>query len=283
MTADQTPQRGIVYAASINDRFVEEAFLSAETVKQRYPTLPITLFTDRPQHVLCTMPCFDSVEPMAGVGGVRSPWAAGQLNRLRCLPRTPYDHTLHLDTDTQVLTEELPALFDLLDRMDVAMVETATDDSYSRVHFGKRMFNAGLILYRRNDKTRQWLETWAALSERNFQIAGLTPLPPVPALSHIAAEDIRRRLLFMDQISLVQMLSPDVNLTGLSVQTLDYSWNHRGSRLTENNRVPVKILHLPALKELTNADIQSLAFAWKQSGRTADAARLTDLIRSKYP
>ena len=93
--------RGIVYVATKNDRYVEEAFLSAESVKQRFPDLSITLFTDAPRHALCTTDRFDCVEMIEGVTGLASPWAEGQLNRLRCLPRTPYARTLHLDTDTE--------------------------------------------------------------------------------------------------------------------------------------------------------------------------------------
>jgi hypothetical protein len=275
---------GIVYVATKFDRYLEEAFLSANSVKQRFPELSITLFTDLPHHALCSAAgCFDRVEPIVGVAGLASNWAEGQLNRLRCLPRTPYERTLHLDTDTRVLTEELPRLFDLLDDVDLAMVETATDDSYSRKHFGRRMFNAGMQLYRRNDRVWAWLAEWIATSERNFNLAGQTPLPAVPALAHVAAEDVRRKLLFMDQISLVEILSPEVNRFGLAVKILDYSWNHRGSRQAANNRAPVRILHAPGLKGLTHADILDLAFRWKSSGRAAEATVLYDYIYGKYP
>src|SRR5262249_3793402 len=118
---------------------------------------------------------------------------------------TPYARTLHIDTDTRVLTEELPWLFSLLDDIDVAMVETSIDDSYTRKHFGRPMFNTGFMLYRRNDLVWSLLEAWAAASERNFRLAGQTPLPTVAALEHVAAEDVRRRLLFMDQISFVEL------------------------------------------------------------------------------
>ena len=197
---------GVVYVATVQDRFLEEAFLSAETVKQRFPDLPITLFTDRPGHKLCTALQFDSIETIEGAEKFRSSWAGGQLNRLRCLSRTPYSRTLHLDTDTRVLTEELPWLFDRLDDVEVAMVETAIDDSYSRSYSGYRMFNAGLVLYRREEKVWRWLQAWIALTERNFRLADQSPLPKVPLLVHVNSEDVRRRLLYMDQISLFELL-----------------------------------------------------------------------------
>jgi hypothetical protein len=275
-------ERGIVYVAVKQDRYVEEAFLSADSVKQRFPSLSITLFTDRPRHALCATDRFDAIEEISSLSGFASSWAEGLLSRARCLRRTPYARTLHIDTDTRVLTEELPALFDILDDIDVAMVETAVDDSYSRQHFGRRMFNGGLVLYRRNERIWAWLEAWAAASEQNFHLASQTPLPPVPILSHVAAEDVRRRLLFNDQISLVEILSPEVNRFDLALKILDYSWNHRGSRLPGNNRAPVRILHAPALKGLTHADILSVAFTWRRGGRSAEATALYEYIASKY-
>jgi len=275
--------RGVLYVAVKQDRYVEEAFLSADSVKQRHPELSITLFTDRPQHALCATDRFDAVETISSATGFGSVWAEGLLSRAQCLVRTPYARTLHIDTDTRVITEDLPALFAVLDEFDVAMVETATDDSYSRHHFGRRMFNGGLVLYQRSERVWAWLAAWAQASEENFRLAGRTPLPDIPSLSHVAAEDVRRRLLFNDQISLVAILSPEINRFGLAVKTLDYSWNHRGSRLPANNRAPVRILHAPALKGLTHADILSVAFVWRQQGREAQAAALYHYIAGKYP
>ena len=274
--------RGVVYAASMDDCYVEEAFLSAESIKRRHPFLPITLFTDRPQHMLCRMACFDSVQPIDGVNGLR-PWSAGQLNRLRSLPRTPYDLTLHLDTDTRVVTDGLLQLFSVLENADLAMAETTVDDSYSRIKFGSRMFNAGLALYRKQENTIEWLNSWADISQRNFIAATQPLIPRVPILDHVSDELVRRKLLGMDQISLIELLSPEINHTSLRITILDYSWNHRGSRLPENNRVPAKILHLPILKKTIVPDMLSVAQRWNKEKRLEDAAFLHDYITMRYP
>ncbi len=273
---------GIVYVAAKHDRYVEAALLSAESVRLRYPNLPITLFTDRPGHSLCLASHFDDIRPVAGIPGIGSAWAEGQLIRLRCLPLSPYQRTLHLDSDTRVLTDELDWLFDRLADSDVAMVETAVDDSYSRRHVGRRMFNAGFVLYRRNSKTLAWLDAWATLSDQNFRAAARTPLPDVPALRHVGAEDVRRKLLNMDQVSLVELLSPDVNRFDLAVTTLDHSWNHRGSRMPANNRVKVRIVHAPALREMTIPDLIALEFSWRRAGRATEADVLAAYVADWY-
>lgn len=226
-------------------RYLAEALISADSAKRRCPSLPITLFTDNINDTLCSATCFDNVIAIDDLGIVASTWAGGKLARIHCLRLTPYEYTLHIDTDTQILTDELPRLFHILDEeADVAMVETSLDDSYSRSHYGRRMFNNGLVLYRRNALVWKCLEEWFALSERNFRLAASTdPLPSLPGMEHVKEEKVLRHLLGSDQVALVEILSPEVNKFGLKVKTLDYSWNHRGSMQKDKNVEAPRILH----------------------------------------
>jgi len=267
MSAGHQHDRGVVYVATQVDNYVEDAFLSADSIKERYPDLSITLFTDRLSHPLCATDRFDHVECAAEVpdfhlGTVvdHAPrWSEGQLSRLLSLRRTPYRQTLHLDTDTKLVTDELMSLFDLLDDIDVGMTECSMDDSYSRLEYGRPMFNAGLILYRRNDLTWDWLQEWAELSERNFRWASANPLPRLASLRHLSDEGIRRKLMCMDQISLVEILSPETNKFNLKLKILDGSWLYRGSQLQEQKATP-RILHIRRSDlELENAIHRALA------------------------
>jgi hypothetical protein len=123
--------------------------------------------------------------------------------------------------------DELPWLCSVLDRADIAIVEATPFDSYSRRLCGKPMFNAGVILYGSNDRISQWVQEWAAISERNFWLAETTPPGIVATLSHITDENTRRRLLCMDQVGLLEILSLETNRIGLAVQKLDDCWNYR--------------------------------------------------------
>jgi hypothetical protein len=281
-TQSLPPDAGIVYSATTHDRYVEEAFLSAESVKRLYPRLPITLFTDRPSHLLCGLGLFDNVEKINTPRKLTLPFAKGQLARLWALLRTPYERTLHLDTDTRVLTPELPELFNLLENFDLAMVETTVDDSYSRYHYGRRMYNVGVQLFRKSRETRYWLETWIELTERNFLATTRRRLEDIPSVRHIVSEEVRRKLLNMDQISLVEVLSPEINQLGLKFYPLNPSWNHRGSKLPENNQEPVKILHLPELRQSIPSDLLAVANSWRSAGKT-EAESLVRYITSLYP
>ena len=268
---------GVVYVASSEESSLEEAFLSAGSVKNVAPSLPVTLFTDEPGHPLCRLGVFDEVIPIERVTSTLPPSLQGKLLRLQSLMKTPYERTLHLDTDMRVLTPEVVKLFELLNDADVALVETSLD-SYSRFHAGRRMYNAGLILYRLNEKTRSWLSEWASLSERNFQMARQTVLSPLPVLNHLKDEAVRRKLLEMAQISLLELLSPETNRFNLGVRPLDYSWNHRGSRFPDNNRQPIRIKYWLDLKKATRPDLLLSAYRWKKENRIQDAAALYDYI-----
>ena len=103
--------RGIVYVATKHDRYLEEAFLSANSVKERFPDLPITLFTDLPRHPLCLTGRFDQIETIVGVSGFGSNWAEGLLNRVRAAgPERRQDVAVSLDAlegDLHVRTHHL--------------------------------------------------------------------------------------------------------------------------------------------------------------------------------
>ena len=49
---------GIVYVATRREHYLAEAFLSAHSVKDFAPDLPITLFTDLPQSPFANAPLF---------------------------------------------------------------------------------------------------------------------------------------------------------------------------------------------------------------------------------
>jgi tetratricopeptide (TPR) repeat protein len=279
----RTKNCGVIYVATKLDRYVEEAFLSAESVKRHAPNLKVTLFTDRPQNPLCGVGCFDDVQTIASQSGFGLAWAEGQLDRIACLARTPYELTLHLDTDTRVFSDALSTLFRFLDEYDVAMVEERFDFSYASKHSGRRMFNAGFILYRRNAPVSQWLKLWEERVRRNFNMALKSPVPIVPELADVTDEDIRRLLLRMDQIALMEILSPEVNLLGLQLMTLDDSWNYRGTKSSENKNGSVKIVHSEEYKASTKADILDVALAWLKAGSDDRAQRLYDYIAYTLP
>jgi len=274
---------GIVYVATKDERYVAEAFLSASSVKDLVPDMPVTLFTNLEDSVFAQDDCFDTVIPIGTIERYSSQWSEGQLDRILCLPNSPYRYTLHLDTDTRVRSAEIRDVFAFLDDHDIAMVECAPDASVSRHHYGRAMFNVGFILYRRNEKVMALLKAWGELTAEYFGLANLDVVPKVDCLAHIADPELRRKLLFMDQTSMVQLLSPEVNKFGLDLRILDESWNFRGATGDRKLKQPLKVDHQPALRNVLGRDIVNSAIRYQSSGNADRALAILDGLLARAP
>jgi hypothetical protein len=261
-----TDQAGIVYVATRKENYVAEAFLSAHSAKDLMPNLPITLFTDMVDSVFCKGHCFDKVVPIATQTNYRSRWADGQLDRIKCLIQSPYERTLHIDTDTRIQTAEIKAFFKKLDSIDIAMAECQMDASVSASHYGHPMFNVGVILYKKSDNVIRLFDEWRALTTVHFDLANLDVVPPVDCLPHIDDQELRRELLFMDQLSMVQLLSPEVNKLELRLEILPEAWNYRGSGKDRVFKQAIKINHHPSLRSRLGEDIIDRASRYHRSG-----------------
>jgi uncharacterized protein (TIGR02466 family) len=273
------PDCGVLYVASKQDTYVEEAFVSAASVKRHAPSLHITLFTDRTDNPLCRAGCFDRVEPFTSTTGFDSPRPEAQLDRLACLARTPYARTLYLDTDTRILTPAVATVFGLLDNAEIAMVEYVPEYSHARTHVGRRMFNAGVILYRRSDPVLQLFQRWAQRLRHNLALAAQTPLPCVPELSHIRDEDVRRALLRIEKIALMEILDPAKAPADVRAHVLDASWNFRAQR----PRPGINILHAHERVGSIAAEILEVAHSWMKAGDVGRAGQLYDYVGTLEP
>ena len=264
----QKEKRGIVYVATRREHYLAEAFLSAHSVKDFAPDLSITLFTDLPESPFATAPCFDRVEAIKTSRIFSSLWAEGQLDRITSLARSPYECTLHLDVDTRIMSDEFLGLFDKLEKIDVGMVICQPDVSKCARWTGFPMFNVGLILFRRNDKTGQLLEAWRELTTEHFHMANQENLPRVEYLTHIDDVERRRELLFMDQTSFVRLLSPTTNKFDVELEILEEYWNYRGTGKGLERRFdsPVRISHHPSLRNRLGGDIFERCQQYLQAG-----------------
>lgn len=240
--------KGIVYVATKREKYVAEAFLSASSAKLQAPEIPITLFTNLVDSAFAGAPCFDQVISIDSIEGFDRSWSEGQLDRILCLPRSPYEYSLHLDSDTRVRSADIASVFSLLDDHDMAMIECSPDNSYSREQYGRPMFNCGFILYRNDDKVGELLAAWAELTSEYFTLAAGEEEPQIECLTHIPGQKLRRKLLFMDQVSMVQLLSPDTNRFDLDCLVLDESWNYRGSRSGRPAPSHIRVDHHPDLR-----------------------------------
>lgn len=269
-----TPSRGIVYVATRREQYVAEAFLSAHSAKDFAPDLPITIFTDLHTSPFVTSPCFDQVVPLETSSRYRSGWAEGQLDRVRSLINTPYDQTLHLDSDTRFMTADFLTLFRRLNSIDIGMVVCEPDVSKCASWTGLPMFNVGLILFRRSDKVLALLQAWENLTRHHFELGNLEQVPQIEGVRHIEDPEMRRELLFMDQTSFVQLLSPEVNRFDLKREILDEGWNFRGTGAGRTLAYPLRISHHPSLRGRLGEDIVERARQYQQAGQVELARAL---------
>lgn len=127
------------------------------SLKSAMPDVPITLFTDQSE-VECSNA--DRILPVSDP-------ANDYGDKILPLANTPYDRTLFLDSDTYVC-EDVSPLFEILDRVDIAMAHGPIRSSYSvgdtsvpgGVPAAFAEFNTGVILFRKSSQLLNAFEDW---------------------------------------------------------------------------------------------------------------------------
>jgi hypothetical protein len=280
----EKPNKGVVYIATKEEKYVAEAFLSATSVKELVPDLHVTLFTNLKDSAFARDDCFDTVVPIDTIRDYGKSWSEGQLDRIRCLPKSPYEHTLHLDSDTRVMSPEIADVFSLLESHDIAMVECLPENSYSCEQYGRPMFNVGFILYRKSGGVMDLLFEWERLTATHFAIARDRPAACPEWLSHITDAEVRRNLLFMDQLSMVRLLSPEVNRFGVDCKVLEHSWNYRGTEQEPASDVQIRVNHHPDLRgDQFKRDIAAAGSGFAESGDKERALQIFEAALDQWP
>ena len=139
---------GVFYIAT-GDQFVAEAERSAQSVRDAMPDVPIAIATDgEPEfgfdHVIeIDDPDYSFTDQIAN------------------LHRSPFDRTLHLDTDIY-MDANAEELFDVLDRFDIAVAHNHNRSVYDPpgVPDSFPEYNTGVVAYRNDDALREFTEFW---------------------------------------------------------------------------------------------------------------------------
>jgi hypothetical protein len=145
---------GVLYAAT-GSRYVDEAAVSAVSLKKVMPGIKIHLYTD-----------LDEVpEVFDAVSKIENP-------RLNCYDKvlpmlnSPFEKTLFLDTDTYVCSE-LSELFKILDRFDILACHIPIQgaNSIEGIPTSFPELNTGMVAFRKSEATQQFFERWLRLYE----------------------------------------------------------------------------------------------------------------------
>lgn len=153
-------ERGVLFVAT-GKKYINAAIRAASAVKENCPGLPIAFFGDWQNHGFAfqvTPYPFDIVEK------IDNPHRRSKVDYLF---QTPFDKTLYLDTDTNVV-EDISGIFELLERFDVAVGHAMRRNSANRLTSWRTklpkafpQFNSGVFLYKNTPAVLNFLQKWS--------------------------------------------------------------------------------------------------------------------------
>lgn len=157
--ADIEFNKGVLFVAT-GDKYVRSATRCARSIKKHSPDLPIHLFTDELNAARLEG---SNDHPFSAIAVIPNP---NRRSKVEYMSKTPFERTLFLDSDTDVVTD-IREMFDLLDRFDIALAHAPKRNEHKNQVFWKvrlpssfPQFNSGVVLYQKNDKVLQLLAKW---------------------------------------------------------------------------------------------------------------------------
>jgi hypothetical protein len=148
--------RGVLYIAS-GKSYVEEAKVSAQSLAEHNPSLPITLYTDSEVDA-------DVFDQVVRIDEPVEAWGDSILSQ----NHFPYDKNLYLDADTYVCGD-ISDLFDILDTFDLATKHDASRGRYNAEIWEELdvaippsfpEHNCGVVVYNDCNSIRTLFEDW---------------------------------------------------------------------------------------------------------------------------
>lgn len=165
---------GVAYIALGPSRFRDEALVSLSSLRKFHPDLPALIFSDAEDTRL--VEAFDRVVHIPQNFGPRSVGAQtwdqpAWLTRIDAVASIPYDRTLFIDTDTEIVGDLSP-LWQLLDRFDLAAAHAPYryQGEIAGIPSSYPEFNCGVIALKSTPASHAFIAAWrsAYLAEKDF-------------------------------------------------------------------------------------------------------------------
>lgn len=196
--------QGVLYIAT-GRKYVLAAIRSAKTVQAHNPGLAIHLFTDAQNYG--DFRFADSPYPFSTIEPIENPHRRSKVDYM---PRTPFDRTLFLDTDTAVVAD-IRDMFRVMERFDIALAHaiqrnTAMSLAPWKIELPRAFpqFNSGVILFRKTPEVLQFMQDWGKLFKEE------SPRHDQPIL---------RELLWLSDLR-IATLPPEYNVRHLKYHVL---------------------------------------------------------------
>lgn len=153
---------GFVYVASLSDAYYKAAVRSANSLRDYYPKANITLFTHKLFFNEKDRQFFDNVVFDIPVHRRAKMWG---------MARSPYEKTLYLDCDTEIRSERIKDVFDILDK-DIMFTKIIPHVSNTRYidENNNLEYHGGVVLYNNKKLTVELINDWYDLYLKQVQI-----------------------------------------------------------------------------------------------------------------
>lgn len=150
---------GLHYVAT-GERHLAEAVGSRESARIVMPNLPAVIFTDLIDHPLVRH--FEFVEPVKVA-------ERSFHDVVEPMLRSPFEKTLHLDTDTYIATD-CSDIFEALDLFEVGVVHDPwrSDLKVETLPQSLPTINGGVIAYRKTEAVLEMLASWPRIHLEKF-------------------------------------------------------------------------------------------------------------------
>ncbi len=144
---------GYVYVASASEAYYKAAIRSAISLKDYYPEAKITLFTHKVFLDYNDKKYFDDVITSIPIHVRAKMWG---------IARSPYDRTLYIDCDTEIRSEKIKDVFDILGDNDIMFTKIVPHVSKDIIIDSENNleYHGGVVLYNNKPLTVDLLKDW---------------------------------------------------------------------------------------------------------------------------
>lgn len=147
---------GYVYVASLSSAYYKAAVDSAISLRDHYPKAEITLFTHEKFLKQSDRKFFSNVVTGIPIHSRAKMWG---------MARSPYEKTLYIDSDTEIRSENIKNVFDILEDNDIMFTKIIPHVSKSRRIDSQNEleYHGGIILYNTKKLTVDLINEWYEL------------------------------------------------------------------------------------------------------------------------
>ena len=152
---------GFIYVATIDKKFLSSAVMSAMTLKDYWPDAHVTLYTHEEWVDNTLEDIFDNV--------ITKDVPHHHRAKLWALDKTPYDLTVYLDADTEIMSSDISTVFDQMTDADIMMTKIRKyAGAFVDFPGGSLIDHCGMFMYRSDPHVIEFMQEWWELYQEQI-------------------------------------------------------------------------------------------------------------------